>query len=121
MSGTAEELFDVETEATETEPAVIVVRIRMRPGAGVTKITGRDGNALGVRCATPHTMARSSIECVTLLATVLGIESSAIVVISGESGREKRFRISVEDVEDARRRIDTAIDEAVGRGRRTGR
>jgi uncharacterized protein YggU (UPF0235/DUF167 family) len=121
MSGIAGDLFDIETDATGDEPPVIVLRVRLRAGAGATKVAGRDGTTLGVQCATPHATARANSECVALIAEALGVEEGAVKIAAGEKLREKRFRIAGVDIDDARRRIESVIEEAVGRGRRSGR
>jgi len=64
---------------------------------------------------------RSNTECADLVAETLGVEGSSVELSGGEKLREKRFRVTGVDIDDARRRLDIAIGEAMGTGRRRGR
>jgi uncharacterized protein YggU (UPF0235/DUF167 family) len=116
------DLFAPDPSAPEGETAVIV-RVRLRPGAGQTKLTGRDGAAFGIQVAAPYGSPRANSACTELLATILGVEGSAVTVASGEGSREKRLRAVVAADADVARRIEAALDDArsanrTGDGRR---
>jgi uncharacterized protein YggU (UPF0235/DUF167 family) len=121
MSGIAGDLFEIEA-TKEKEPPAIVLRLRLRAGAGATKIVGRDGNAIAVQLAVPHVAPRATAECVTLIAETLGVDETAVELIAGEKMRERRFRVVGVDGDAARLKIDAALAGASGSGRdRRGR
>jgi uncharacterized protein YggU (UPF0235/DUF167 family) len=123
MSGIAGDLFTVIAADSTEELQSIDVTFTLRTEAGTTKVSGRAGSRLQVQCAAPPGSPRANASCVALLATTLGIEPGAVVLIAGEKGREKHLRAKVTDLDDVRRKIDVAIEEAamanVAKGRRS--
>jgi uncharacterized protein YggU (UPF0235/DUF167 family) len=113
----ADELFELLGDPPEddTTPTTIVVRVRLRPGAGRAEILGRQGAALLLRIAPPASDPRSVTACQTVLAELFGVALAKVVVISGETGVEKRFSVADVLPAEASQRITHAIADA-GRG-----
>ena len=121
MSKIAGDLFEIEA-TKEKEPSAIVLRLRLRAGSGSTKVAGRDGSAIAVQLAVPHALPRANAECVSLIATTLGVDESAIEIVGGEKLREKRFRVAGVDIDAVRTKIEAAVAGASSSGRaRRGR
>jgi len=110
----ADDLFDV--EAREADPAAIVLRVRVQPGAGRASVVGRHGDALAVRVAAPPVDGRANAASLELVADFLGVRKSQVELVSGERGRMKRFRITGIEPDQARDRIAREL-RATGGGR----
>jgi uncharacterized protein (TIGR00251 family) len=87
-----DDLFDVESE--EGEPAGIVLRVRVQPGAGRSSVTGRHGDALAVRVAAPPIAGRANAQCIELVADLFGVRKSEVELVSGDKSRLKRVRVA---------------------------
>jgi uncharacterized protein YggU (UPF0235/DUF167 family) len=112
MTHATGDLFTVEPGAPAEGPWVIALTFQLRAGAGVTRFGGRAGNGLLVQIAAPASSPRANESVAALLATTLGIERGAVELVGGAGGREKHYRATVADLDDVRRRLDLAIDEA---------
>ena len=123
MSGIAGDLFSLDRDASTDDLFVIEILVSLRAEAGTTKIAGRAGAGLQIQCAAPASSQRANHSCAALLATTLGIETSAVQLSSGEGARQKHFRATVTDLDDVRRKLDAALEEAamanVAKGRRS--
>ncbi|HEV7536307.1 MAG TPA: DUF167 domain-containing protein [Acidimicrobiia bacterium] len=109
------DLYDVRDGA-------VVLRVQVSPGAGRTAVTGRHGDAMKVRVAAPPVEGRANAALVEFLATEFGLKAADVTLLSGATGRAKRFRLGGLDPDEA----DTAMERllaTVGAGgqRRTGR
>jgi hypothetical protein len=109
----ADDLFDV--ESTEAGPAGIVLRVRVKPGAGRSSVTGRHGDALGIRVAAPPIGGRANAQCVELVADLLGVRKSQVELISGEHSPLKRIRVLGVEPGRARDAIAQELRSATGR------
>jgi uncharacterized protein YggU (UPF0235/DUF167 family) len=112
MTNVAGDLFTIESDGGDGAPKVIAVAMRARAGAGATRISGRVGAGLLVQLAAPPASPRANESLAGLLATTLGIDAGAVELAAGAGGREKRYRATVTDLDDVRRRLDLALDEA---------
>jgi uncharacterized protein (TIGR00251 family) len=88
----ADDLFDVETPSEG--PGAIVLRVRVQPGAGRASVTGRHGDALGVKVAAPPIGGRANAECLEFVAELFGVRKSEVALVSGDKSRQKRIRIT---------------------------
>lgn len=70
-----------------------VFSVRVSPGAAKTKIIGEHAGALKVSVNAPPEKGKANKELVDYLAGVLGIKRVAVVVISGETSRQKKIAI----------------------------
>lgn len=83
--------FDIGTEA-------VVIRLRVTPNARVETIEGPmvDGagvESLRVRVRAVPEKGKANAAVIALLAKALGVPKSAILLVSGDTGRDKRVRI----------------------------
>jgi uncharacterized protein YggU (UPF0235/DUF167 family) len=112
MSGIAGDLFTIDTEHSTDELWRIIFVLSVRSGAGATKVTGRAGHALGVQIAAPAGSPRANESSRKLLAATLGVGEDVVEIVGGAGGREKRFAVTVADLDDVRLKIDVALEEA---------
>ena len=71
-----------------------VVKLRIQPGAKRSAVCGMYGEALKVAVKAPPVDGRANAALREFLAEKLGIMQSAVTLLSGQSGRDKRIRIS---------------------------
>ena len=76
------------------EIGAVVLALHIQPGARKTEIVGIYGNALKIRLAAPPVDGKANLALIDFLAGQLGIKKGAITLISGESCRAKRLRVS---------------------------
>ena len=72
----------------------LILDIRVIPRASKTQIVGMHDGALKVRIAAPPVDGAANAELVKLLAKAFGVSKSSIEIISGETSKTKRIRIS---------------------------
>lgn len=72
----------------------VMLTLHIQPGAKKTEIVGLHGEALKIRLAAPPVDGKANAALIAYLARVCGVSRSDIVLVSGESARAKRVRIS---------------------------
>lgn len=72
----------------------LILDIRVIPRASKTQIVGMHDGALKVRIAAPPVDGAANAELVKLLAKAFGVSKSSIEIISGETAKTKRIRIT---------------------------
>lgn len=78
-------------------PDGVRLRIRAQPRASRTEIAGEYGGALKIRLAAPPVDGGANRELVRFLAKAVGVPTSAVTVVSGESSRNKVVEIEGAD------------------------
>jgi uncharacterized protein (TIGR00251 family) len=76
------------------EEADVLLIIHAQPGARQTAFAGQHGDALKMRVAAVAEDGRANRELCRFLAEAFAVALSAVTVVSGESARAKRVRIS---------------------------
>ena len=74
--------------------AGVTLRLHIQPGAKKTEVVGPHGEALKIRLAAPPVDGKANACLICFLAERLGVAKAAISLLSGESSRAKRVRIS---------------------------
>ena len=87
----------------------VTVAVHVHPAAKATEIQGRHGPALKIRVAAPPTGDRANTAVLTLLAKEFGVAEKAIELLSGPKSRDKRFKISGIELEDAEKVIERIL------------
>jgi uncharacterized protein (TIGR00251 family) len=72
----------------------LVFTVRVVPRASKSEIAGIHDGALKIRIASPPVDGAANIELVKLLSKTFGVSGSAVEILSGQSGRTKRIKIS---------------------------
>jgi uncharacterized protein (TIGR00251 family) len=88
----------------------VEIAVHAQAGAGRTHVVGRHGDALKVRVAAPPEQGRANDALVKLLAESFGVAPSAVELVSGQSSRQKRFRVSGVDTAAMAQRVDELLD-----------
>ena len=72
----------------------VTLRLHIQPGAKKTEVAGLHGEALKIRLAAPPVDGKANTCLIEFLARQLGVAKSAVELVSGETSRAKRVRIS---------------------------
>lgn len=70
-----------------------VLRVHVRPGATRPGLAGLHGDALALRVAARPVDGAANREVLAVIAAALEVTRSAVELISGSQGRDKRVRI----------------------------
>jgi uncharacterized protein (TIGR00251 family) len=76
----------------------IVLSLHIQPRASKNELCGVQDNALKVRLTSPPVDGAANKLCREFLADVFKVPKSSVEIISGETSRHKRVRISGNDV-----------------------
>lgn len=87
----------------------VLLSVHVQPGAGSTEVVGRHDNALKIRVAAPPTGGRANESVIELLADTFGLKKADLELVSGASGRRKKFRLGDLDQVAAAKHIDRAL------------
>lgn len=71
----------------------VEIFLHCQPGAKKTEVQGTYGDRLKIRLAAPPIEGRANEALISWLSKTLGISSSKIELLSGDTGRQKRLRI----------------------------
>lgn len=96
-------LYDVDGDT-------VTLRVHVAPGAGRSAVVGRHGDALKLRVAAPPVGGRANEAAGALLAETFDVKAKQVELVSGETSRAKRFRISKADVEDFEKRLHILVE-----------
>ncbi len=72
----------------------VSLRLHVQPGAKKTEIAGLHGDALKIRLAAPPVDGKANACLLEFLARQLGVAKSAVELLSGETSRSKRLRVT---------------------------
>lgn len=95
-----------------------IVPVRAQPGARRNAVLGERNGALRVAVAAPPERGKANEAIQKLLAEAVGCRPSAIVLLQGETSRDKRFLISGIPLEALAPRVEKWIADC--RAERTG-
>jgi uncharacterized protein (TIGR00251 family) len=79
--------------ACEWQGEDLILRVRVQPKASRDEICGLQGEALKVRITAPPVDGKANAHLIKYLAKQFGVAKSAITLLSGETGRDKRLHI----------------------------
>lgn len=72
----------------------LLLTLRIQPRASRDEIAGPYGEALKVRITAPPVDGKANAHLLRFLAEVFDVPPSSVELVSGETGRDKRVRIS---------------------------
>jgi uncharacterized protein (TIGR00251 family) len=72
----------------------VTLRLHIQPGAKKTGVAGLYGEALKIRLAAPPVDGKANACLIAFLADRLDVAKTAISLVSGDSSRAKRVRIT---------------------------
>jgi len=89
----------------------IVLNLHIQPRASKNQVCGLQDNALKIRLTSPPVDGAANKLCREFLADLLGVPKSAVEIISGETSRHKRIRITSSDPDNTLAIIDRIITQ----------
>ena len=75
----------------------VILTLHIQPGAKKTEITGLHGEALKIRLAAPPVDGKANAALIAFLAKACGFSKSAVELVSGDTCRAKRVRVTGAD------------------------
>ncbi len=86
----------------------VILNIHVQPRASKNQVCGLQGEALKIRLTSPPVEGAANKLCREYLADLFGVAKSYVEIISGETSRHKRVRISGDPAQ-FKKIIDTII------------
>ncbi|MCB0877502.1 MAG: DUF167 domain-containing protein [Thermoleophilia bacterium] len=84
------------------------IRLRVAPGANRSRIVGRHGDGWKVRVDAAPERGRANDRLCTLIASIAGVRSGDVQVVSGASGRDKLVSVHGIELDALSRMLDAA-------------
>ena len=81
------------------------IKVYVQPRASRTEVVGEHGDALKLRVAAPPVAGEANHEVRRFLAKLLGVAPSAVVLVSGETGRRKIVEVTGVTLESVRGKL----------------
>jgi hypothetical protein len=72
----------------------VILDLHIQPGAKKTEVVGRHGDALKIRLAAPPVDGKANAALIAYIAAKVGAGRTAVEVISGQTSRAKRLRVT---------------------------
>jgi uncharacterized protein len=86
----------------------VTIRVKVHPRAKKDAITGVVGDALKLSLTSPPVDGKANEACVRFIAELVGVQRSAVTIISGESSRNKVIQIANVSIA----QVEAALTEA---------
>ena len=83
-------------------PGGVILAVRVTPRSRRNEIAGVDGQALRVRLTAPPVGGAANAALCEFLARVLGVRTSAVTLVAGQTSRRKVVRVDGITTEQAR-------------------
>lgn len=75
------------------ETADLILDVHVQPRAAKDEVAGFHGGRLKIRITAPPVDGKANRHLTGFLAEVFGVPKRDVILLAGESGRDKRFRI----------------------------
>jgi uncharacterized protein (TIGR00251 family) len=75
----------------------IILNLQIQPRASKSEVCGVQGDALKIRLTSPPVDGAANMLCCEFLAELFHVPKSAVEILSGETSRHKRVKISASD------------------------
>ncbi|CAL1239223.1 DUF167 family protein [Candidatus Methylocalor cossyra] len=72
----------------------LILEVHVQPGAPSDEVVGLFGQRLKIRIAAPPVDGKANRQLVKFLAKIFGVSQRDVVVLAGETSRDKRIKIS---------------------------
>ncbi len=90
-------------KAEDNRPAGAVLEVRIQPRASKNGVVMQSDGSLKIRLTAPPVDGAANEALIKYLADILGVAKYQVEIVSGQTSREKRIRITGRD-------LDTALD-----------
>lgn len=72
----------------------VTLTLHIQPGAKKTEFAGLYGEALKIRLAAPPVDGKANAALIAFLAKACGVPKASVALVSGDTSRSKRVRVS---------------------------
>lgn len=79
--------------------------VKVHPRARRNAVAGSVGDALKLALIAPPVEGKANDACIRFLAEVLGVARAAVIIVSGETSRQKLVRVAGLSADEVRRRL----------------
>ena len=83
--------------AVEEKKGDLFFRIFVQPKSSKNMVAGIHGDALKVKITAPPVDGAANAMCVKYFSKFLGVSKSSLEIVSGQTGRNKRVRVLLDD------------------------
>jgi len=100
----------------QDHPAGLLIDVRVQPKSSINAIVGTHGGALKIKLNAPPVEGKANAALIHLIAKRLRCPKSAVEIISGQAGRNKRLLIHIErdaDFEARQRSFKAILNAAI--------
>ncbi len=73
---------------------MLLLHVRVQPGASRDEIAGRHGNPLKLRLSAHPVDGKANKRLIEFLADICAVARSDVAIVSGRAGRDKRVRVT---------------------------
>jgi hypothetical protein len=80
--------------AITTHPAGLSFKVHVQPGASRNQVLGLHGDALKLKLTAPPVEGKANKACIELLSEALGLPKTSIEIVSGQTSRRKKIRVT---------------------------
>jgi uncharacterized protein (TIGR00251 family) len=87
-----------------------LLEVRVKPRAKRAGLLGWHGDALKVAVRAAPQRGKANAELLQILADALELPGTALAVVAGSTSQDKRIRITGMSLEEARPRLEAAMD-----------
>jgi len=95
-------------EISEKETSVII-RVKVQPHAGRSRVVGIQDGALKVQLAAPAVEGQANEECLRFLSKFFGVRRSEVEIIAGERSRRKLISLQGMSKRQVLERIEATV------------
>lgn len=88
--------------------------MRVKPHAARAGVLGRHGDGIKVAVRAAPERGKANRELLQVLGVALGVEASALAIVSGAGAQDKRLRVTGLDPAELHRRIEALLGAADG-------
>jgi uncharacterized protein (TIGR00251 family) len=85
----------------------IVLNLHIQPRASKSEVCGVQGDALKIRLTSPPVDGAANKFCREFLAELFHVPKSAVEIVSGETSRHKRVKITASDISRLQQIVDS--------------
>lgn len=79
--------------------------VKVHPRARRNAVTGLLGDAIKLALTAPPVEGKANDACIQYLSEVLGVARAAVIIISGDTSRQKLVRVAGLSADEVRRRL----------------
>lgn len=97
-------VYPIGVKLNETE-AGVTFTVRIQPGARRNRIVGEHGDALKLALTAPPVEGKANQACIEFLAEALNLPRSSLLIVFGQTSRNKVVRVSGISAADLARRL----------------